>query len=85
MPSIAYEQLYAQLKHEILVGERYWFSEEEEAEIQENNQTFYRTTPLEELFHRVYREVDAKTEAHLQNPVFIQKSWIDGIGRSSHQ
>jgi hypothetical protein len=63
---IEYEQLYAQLKHEILAGERYWFSEEEEAEVQENNQTFYRTTPLEELFHRVYREVDSKTEGVLK-------------------
>ncbi|EJX05914.1 helicase [gut metagenome] len=46
---IEYEQLYAQLKHEILHGERTWFSKEEEATIQEANEAFYRTTPAEDL------------------------------------
>jgi predicted P-loop ATPase len=55
---IEYEQLYAQLKQEILSGERYWFSKEEENKIQENNKFYYKEVPVEELFRRTYREVD---------------------------
>ena len=52
---IAYEQLYAQLKHELQNGERYWFSKEEEAAIQEANKAFYRVTPAEELISSCFR------------------------------
>lgn len=46
---IDYEQLYAQLKEELLEGVRCWFSKEEEAAIQEHNRGFYATTPAEEV------------------------------------
>lgn len=46
---IDYAQLYAQLKYELLHGERCWFSKEEEAEIQMNNHDFYTITPAEEV------------------------------------
>jgi hypothetical protein len=59
---IEYEQLYAQLKEEILSGERYWFNEEEEDEVQKSNLVFYRSTPIEELFHKVFRMADEHTE-----------------------
>jgi hypothetical protein len=59
---IEYEQLYAQLKHEILSGERYWFSKKEEAEIQENNAIYYKEVPMEVLFNKTFREVDSKAE-----------------------
>ncbi len=62
---IEYRQLYAQLKEEVIAGNRYWFSEEEEAEIQQNNQTYYKSSPAEELFHRVFREVDPHSEGAL--------------------
>ena len=40
-----YAQLYAQLKAELLSGERYWFTSEEEKEIQTSNQAFYKHSP----------------------------------------
>jgi predicted P-loop ATPase len=59
---IEYAQLYAQLKQEILNGERYWFSSREEAEIQEANAVYYKTLTEEELFRRMYDEANRKTE-----------------------
>ena len=50
-----YAQLYAQLKTELLAGERFWFSAEEEKEIQENNRTFYKQSPAQEIFFRCFR------------------------------
>ena len=50
-----YAQLYAQLKAELLAGERFWFSAEEEKEIQENNRAFYKQSPAQEIFFRCFR------------------------------
>ena len=50
-----YAQLYAQLKTELLTGERFWFSAEEEKEIQENNRAFYKQSPAQEIFFRCFR------------------------------
>ena len=50
-----YVQLYAQLKSELLAGERYWFSSEEEREIQEHNRSFYKHAPEQEIFFRCFR------------------------------
>ena len=52
---IDYEQLYAQLLHELENGERCWFSKEEETEIQQANRPFYRVTPAEELVSTCFR------------------------------
>ena len=51
---IDYPQLYAQLKHELETGKRYWLSKEEEIEIQEHNRAFYRHSPEEEAFYKVF-------------------------------
>ena len=51
---IDYAQLYAQLKFELESGKRYWLSKEEELEIQEHNRAFYRHSPEEEAFHKVF-------------------------------
>ena len=51
---IEYAQLYAQLKHELEAGKRYWLSKEEELEIQEHNRAFYRHSPEEEAFYKVF-------------------------------
>jgi len=48
--SINYAQLYAQAKHLILDGERYWLNDEDEALIRESNKRFEIETPLEQLF-----------------------------------
>ena len=51
---IDYAQLYAQLKWELEAGKRYWLSKEEELEIQEHNRAFYRHSPEEEAFYKVF-------------------------------
>lgn len=63
---LEYAQIYAQLKHELQHGERSWFSKEEEAEIQQANEAFYRVTPAEELLQGTFEFCDAREEgAHL--------------------
>ncbi|WP_277464401.1 VapE domain-containing protein [Parabacteroides sp. PF5-6] len=52
---IAYDQLYAQLKQEVLSGERYWFSAEEEKALQRHNQAFQRRNMAEDLFWKHFR------------------------------
>ena len=51
---IDYTQLYAQLKFELESGKRYWLSKEEEEEIQLHNRAFYRHSPEEEAFFKVF-------------------------------
>ena len=48
-------QIYAQLKVELEAGERYWFTPEEEQEIQCHNESFYQIHPEEELFRNHFR------------------------------
>ena len=52
---IDYPQLYAQLKFELESGKRYWLTKEEELEIQEHNQDFYKQSTEEEVFFKVFR------------------------------
>jgi hypothetical protein len=52
---IEYHQLYAQLKEELLRGERTYFTKEEERKIQLNNRPYYSSVPELEAFHRHYR------------------------------
>lgn len=52
---INHDQLYAQLKHELLSGVRYWFTTDEEADIQRHNEEFYRIMPEEEIFRSHFR------------------------------
>ena len=52
---IDHAQIYAQLKAELEAGEQYWFSKEEEVEIQLANQPFYRTSPAEEVIRCHFR------------------------------
>jgi hypothetical protein len=51
-------QLYAQLKAEILAGEHYWFTKEEETELQQSNMTFYRQGPVEDVLRSCYRAAE---------------------------
>lgn len=55
-------QLYAQLKAELLAGERFWFFAEEEREIQQSNRSFYRQMPEQELFFRCFRLPESEDE-----------------------
>ena len=66
-----YPQLYAQLKAELLAGERFWFTSEEEKEIQEHNRFFYRQSPEQEIFFRCFRLPKEGEEAMLLSPTEI--------------
>ena len=52
---IDHRQLYAQLVQEVEQGYRYYFTKEEEREMQLVNEQYYRPTPLEDLFARFFR------------------------------
>ena len=52
---IDYEQLYAQAMYELEHGERYWFDQEDEKIMMENNREFEQVPPEEQLFFRYFR------------------------------
>ena len=52
---IIHSQIYAQLKTELLHGERYWFDSDEEAEINLHNREFYRQSTEESIFNCCFR------------------------------
>ena len=66
-----YAQLYAQLKEELRNGERYWFSSEEERDIQMNNRMFYKHSPEEDVFFRCFRLPESGEESVLLSPTEI--------------
>ena len=66
-----YAQLYAQLKAELLAGERYWFTSEEEQAIQQNNRLFYKHSPEEDVFFRCFRLPEEGEEGVLLSPTEI--------------
>ena len=63
--AIEYEQLYAQLKATILPGQRYWFTKEEEQELQKSNLSFYRQGPVEDVLRACYRSAERGEESEL--------------------
>lgn len=62
---IFHEQIYAQLKTELAAGERYWFTSQEEREIERHNEAFYSRSPEEELFRCYYRAAGPHEEGEL--------------------
>ena len=68
---IDHTQLYAQLKAELLGGERFWFSAEEEKEIQENNRAFYKQSPAQEIFYKCFRLPADEKEGRLMTATEI--------------
>lgn len=62
---IDHAQVYAQLKTLLLGGERYWFTRQEEAAIQQANLMFNRTSPAAEVFARHFRAARPGEEAAL--------------------
>ncbi len=63
--AICHEQIYAQLKAELVAGERYWFTAAEEQEIQSCNKAFCCQSPEEELFRSYYRAAAPDEECEL--------------------
>ena len=59
---IAHKQLYAQLKQEVLNGERDYLNKDEEKAVQRRNKAYYRQSPLEDVFHACYRHPETDEE-----------------------
>ena len=59
---IDHKQLYAQLKQEVLNGERDYLNKEEEKEVQRRNKAYYRQSPLEDVFHACFRRPEPEEE-----------------------
>ena len=59
---IDHKQLYAQLKQEVLNGERDYLDKEEEKEVQRRNKAYYRQSPLEDVFHACFRQPEPEEE-----------------------
>lgn len=59
---IEHKQLYAQLKQEVLNGERDYLDKDEEKAVQRRNKAYYRQSPLEDVFHACYRHPEADEE-----------------------
>ena len=59
---IEHKQLYAQLKAEVLNGERDYLNKEEEKEVQRRNKAYYRQSPLEDVFHACFRRPASENE-----------------------
>jgi len=52
---INYPQLYAQLLKEVREGQRYWFTRDEVAQIQEANLPYYKVNDVEQMLFHCYR------------------------------
>ena len=57
---VNYPQLYAQLKQEILDGERYWLNKDEEAALMKHNRQYQRLNGLGEMILSLYRRPEDK-------------------------
>lgn len=53
--ALEHKQLYAQLKQEVLNGERDYLNKEEEKELQRKNKKYYRQSLLEDVFFACFR------------------------------
>ena len=53
--ALEHKQLYAQLKQELMNGERDYLNKEEERELQRKNKKFYRQSLLEDVFFACFR------------------------------
>ncbi len=62
---IDHAQVYAQLKAELLRGERHWFSPGEENALRVRNAAFYRVEPAEEVVRHTYRPAAPHEKAAL--------------------
>lgn len=68
---LEHKQLFAQLKAELDGGGQYWFSAEEEAELQRHNREFYAMPVEQELFYRCFRLPEVGEEFKLYSASVI--------------
>lgn len=62
---LEHKQLFAQLKAELVQGERYWFTTEEEQELILRNEEFTIVPPTHDVFFRAFRLPEAGEEFKL--------------------
>ena len=79
---VEHEQLYAQLKAELLSGKRSWFNKEEEQAIQQHNTLFYKHIPEEEVFRLCFRF--ATQEDHPQEVLTLSATQLFERMKSAH-
>ena len=79
---VEHEQLYAQLKAELLSGKRSWFNKEEEQAIQQHNSLFYKHIPEEEVFRLCFRF--ATKEDHPQEVLTLSATQLFERMKSAH-
>ena len=79
---VEHEQLYAQLKAELLSGERSWFNKEEEQAIQQHNTLFYKHIPEEEVFRLCFRF--ATQEDHPQEVLTLSATQLFERMKAAH-
>ena len=79
---VEHEQLYAQLKAELLSGKRSWFNKEEEQAIQQHNSLFYKYIPEEEVFRLCFRF--ATQEDHPQKVLTLSATQLFERMKSAH-
>ena len=79
---VEHEQLYAQLKAELLSGKRSWFNKEEEQAIQQHNALFYKHIPEEEVFRLCFRF--ATQEDHPQEVLTLSATQLFERMKSAH-
>ena len=69
--AIDYEQLYAQAMYELDHGERYWFDQDEERIMTENNRELEQQSLEEQLFYRYFRPAPEEKEGEWLSPAEI--------------
>ena len=79
---VEHEQLYAQLKAELLSGKRSWFNKEEEQAIQQHNALFYKHIPEEEVFRLCFRF--ATQEDHPQEVLTLSATQLFERMKAAH-
>lgn len=70
---VNHNQIYAQLKAELLAGARCWFTKEEERALQRHNAAFYHICPAEEVLHACFCPAMPGEECEQLSAAYIYK------------
>lgn len=79
-PNVPYRQLYAQLMAELNEGRRYWFNDEENARIQQQNARYQRVADFETMIRQTFLPPQ-RIAASPQSPIMPLADIIDLLER----
>ena len=69
---INYDQLYAQLVYEVVEQKsRYWLTSEEQLQLEQDNQPFYKMPDLTQMIDTCFHEPDNNTKAYMSMPQIV--------------